>query len=156
MLNRVVVCLFIFIGRRSGGAGVSVSMATEKLFRIIFYLKTTRGFFCSSFPQTLELEVQSRAFCISSIQLKKKKRKSKVLDVCQMYSHCSGPREKFPPLPCHADPRASSRQMRACSNFSRVDVLLIQPLFIPPGIDVPLQSPRQRRSYKNTFVTHSN
>lgn len=53
---------------------VSVSMATEKLFRIIFYLKTTRGFLCSSFPQTLELEVQSRAFCISSIQLYKRKK----------------------------------------------------------------------------------
>lgn len=46
------------------------------------------------------------------------------------------------------------RQMHACSNFSRLDVVLIQPSFIPPGIDVPLHSLKLLYSYKNTCVAH--
>lgn len=48
-----------------------------------------------------------------------------------------------------------SRQMPACSNLSGLDVLLIQPLFIPPGIDVPLHSLKPLSSYKKTWLAHN-
>lgn len=52
-----------------------VSMATEKLFRIIFYLKTTRGFFLFFvfffLKAPTESAVEGTFFCISSIHLKK-------------------------------------------------------------------------------------
>ena len=48
------------------------------------------------------------------------------------------------------------RQMHACSNFTRLDVLLIQPLFILLGVDFPLQSPMLLFKYEITLVTDDN
>lgn len=44
------------------------------------------------------------------------------------------------------------RQMHACSNFSRLDVLLIQPLFIPLSIDISLHSLKLLPGFKNALL----
>lgn len=115
-------------------------MATEKLFRIICYLKSLRFV-------AIE-ESADEGFWISSLHLKSIRCLPDVLyiesEACEIF--CGSD---------HADMRVFSRQMHACSNFSRLDVLLIQPLFIPPGIDVPLQCLKLLSRYKNTFVAHN-
>lgn len=76
----------------------------------------------------------------------------KASDICQMYCTYGTEACEIFPGSDHADMCFFLRQMHACSNFSRLDVLLIQPLFIPFAIDVPQYSLKLLSKYKDTLL----